>query len=86
MTPKYDLLKVAATSLKLDIRLHAHQVGTNARSGTEVSLRSSDWLMRLELGYSARSLISGFNDVDDVATVIISSYSYSRLSLQRALI
>ena len=31
-----DPFKVAATSLKLEIRLHAHQVGTNTRSGTEV--------------------------------------------------
>ena len=29
-------VKVAATSPKLDIRLHPHQVGTNTRSGTEV--------------------------------------------------
>ena len=28
--------KVAATSSKLEIRLHAHQVGTNTRSDTEV--------------------------------------------------
>ena len=27
-------LKVAATSLKLEIRLHVHQVGKNTRSGT----------------------------------------------------
>ena len=34
-----DLFKVAATSLNLEIRLQAHQVGTcrNARSGTEVN-------------------------------------------------
>ena len=29
------ILKVAAASLKLETRLHAHQVGTNTRSGTE---------------------------------------------------
>ena len=28
-------IKVAATSLKLEMRLHVHQVGTNTRSGTE---------------------------------------------------
>ena len=28
-------VKVTATSLKLEIRLHAHMVGTNTRSGTE---------------------------------------------------
>ena len=44
--------KVAATSLKLEIRLHAYPVGTNTRSGTEVILHSSDWLMRSELGYT----------------------------------
>ena len=31
-----SVIKVAATSLKLEVRLHAHQVGTNTRSGTEV--------------------------------------------------
>ena len=58
------LLKVAATSLKLETRLHAHQDDTNTRSGTEVILRSSDWLMTLcsELDWFARSLISGLND------------------------
>ena len=49
-------------SLKLEIRLHAHLVGTNTRSGTEVILRSSDWLIRSELGYIARSLVSGLDD------------------------
>ena len=28
--------KVATTFLKLEIRLHTYQIGTNARSGTEV--------------------------------------------------
>ena len=32
--------KVHATSLKLEIRLHAHQDSTNARSGTEVNFYS----------------------------------------------
>ena len=27
-------IKVAATSLKLEIRLHAYQIGTNTQSGT----------------------------------------------------
>ena len=31
-------LKVAAMSMELEIRLHAHQVGTNTRSGTKVIL------------------------------------------------
>ena len=30
-------LKVAVTSVKLDIRLHAHPVGMNSRSGTEAN-------------------------------------------------
>ena len=43
-------------------KLHAYQVGMNTWSGTEVILLSFDWLMRLELGYFACSLISGLND------------------------
>ena len=38
--PKLQLfipIKVTAMSLKLEIRLHAHQVGTNTQSGTEVN-------------------------------------------------
>ena len=31
----FCLIKVDATSLRLEIRLHAHQVGTNTPSGTE---------------------------------------------------
>ena len=52
------IFKVTATSLKLEIRLHAHQVGTNTGSGTKVSFT----LMRSELGLFADSLISGLND------------------------
>ena len=33
--PEEVSFKVTATSLKLEIRLHAHQVGTNTRSGTK---------------------------------------------------
>ena len=47
-------------SLKLEIRLHACHVFTNTQSGTEVSwVCSTDWLMHLELGFFACSLISG---------------------------
>ena len=56
-------IKVAAMSLKLEIRLHTRQVDTNTRSGTEVILRSSDWLMLSEPVYFARSVISGLNDI-----------------------
>ena len=52
-------LKVDATSLKLDVRLHAHYM--NTQSNTKAILCSSDWLMRLELGYFAHSVISGLN-------------------------
>ena len=45
------MVKVAATSLELETRLHAHQVDTNTRSCTDVILRPSDWLMRSELHY-----------------------------------
>ena len=45
---------------------HAYQVSMKARSGTEIILRASDWLMRSELGYFACSLISGIKD--DAAT------------------
>ena len=48
---------VAGTSLKLEIRLLAYPVGTNTRSAT--FLCSSDWLKHSELGYFARSPISG---------------------------
>ena len=58
------VIKVAAISLKLEVRLHAHQVGTNTWSGTKVNLCSSDWLMRSEPGYFARSFISGLNNND----------------------
>ena len=54
--------RVAATSLKIEIRLHTHPVGMNTRSGTKQVLRSSDWLRHSELGYFARSLISALND------------------------
>ena len=40
--------KVAETSLKFEIRLHACQVGTITRSGTEL-FTQSDWLMRSEI-------------------------------------
>ena len=33
---RFVAIKVAATSLKLEIRLHAQQVGANTRSGIEV--------------------------------------------------
>ena len=52
-------VKVAATSLKLEVRLHAltlvNQVRTNTWSGinSKVILRSSDWLMHSEAGYFA---------------------------------
>ena len=55
-------VKVTAMSLKLEVRLHAHSVGTNTWSGTEVKLHSFDWIMRSELGYFAHSLNSGFNN------------------------
>ena len=61
-------VRVAATSLKLEIRLRARSVGTNTRSVTEAFLRSSDWLMCSELGFFASSLISGLNN--DAATLI----------------
>ena len=64
-------LKDVATSVKLEIRLHAHPVGTNTRSGTEIILRSSDWLMRSELGYIARSLISGVNGSAATLSLIV---------------
>ena len=60
--------------MRLEIRLHAYQVGTNTRFGTEVifypHLIGPDWLMRSELGYLGyffTSLISGFNG--DAATL-----------------
>ena len=60
--------KVAATSLKRAIRLHAHPVGTNTRSGTEAIFTLILLAhVRSELGYFAHSLISGFND--DAATL-----------------
>ena len=52
--------KFTATSLKLEMRQHTQEVGMNTQSGTEVRL--SDWLMRSELGYFERSLISGLNE------------------------
>ena len=58
----FDYIKVVAMSLKSEIRLHAHRVGTNTRSGTKAISHSSDWLMHSELGYFVRSLISGLND------------------------
>ena len=42
--------KVTASSLKLEIRLHIHEVETNTWFGIEVMfVRSSDWLMHSEL-------------------------------------
>ena len=55
--------KVAATSWKLEIRPHAHQVGTNTWSGTEV-IFTLIWLA-CAFGATCRlicSLISGLND------------------------
>ena len=52
-------IKIAVSSLKLEIKLHAHQDGTNTRSVTKVILRLSHLLMNSELGYFACSLISG---------------------------
>ena len=55
--------KVTATSLTLEIRLHAHQVGTNTRSGTEVMFTLL-WLAHAfgSIGYFVRSLISGLDN------------------------
>ena len=53
--------------MKLEIRLHTYKVGMNTQSGTEIILRSSDWLMHSELGCFACSLISGFSE--DAATL-----------------
>ena len=63
-------MKVDVTSLKLEIRLHAHLVGTNTRSGTEASF-ALIWLAhhRSELRYFARSLISGLSDGARAATL-----------------
>ena len=51
-------IKVAATSLKLEIRLFAHKVGMNTRSGTEASFTLIWCVRKSQLGYFAR-LISG---------------------------
>ena len=56
------MTKVAATSFKLEIRLHAHEVGTTHDLVPKSFLRSSDWLMRSEQGYFAPRLNSGLND------------------------
>ena len=53
-------LKVTATCLKLEIRL-TRWAQTNDLVPKQF-LRSSNWVMRSELGYFARSLISGSND------------------------
>ena len=72
--PTVSAFKVAATSLKLEIRLYAHRVGTNTRSGTEAKVqRSSHWLVCSEPDYSARSLISGLDD--GATTLILAQFS-----------
>ena len=50
-----DSLKVAATSLKLEIRLHAHWVGANTQSDTEVMFMLIWLAQSLVLGYFAQS-------------------------------
>ena len=52
--------KVAAMFLKLEIRLTL--LARTHNLVPQQFLRSSDWLMHSELGYFARSLISGSND------------------------
>ena len=58
----FTSIKVAAKSLKREIRLHAHQVGMDSWSRTEAVLCSSDSLICSEWGYCACSLISGLKD------------------------
>ena len=53
----FRTFKVAVMSLKLDIRLHAHPVGTNAWLGTKVIFKLI-WLAHA----FAHSIISGLND------------------------
>ena len=53
-------LKVAVTSLKLEIRLHAQRLAQTHDLVPQQFLPSSDWLVRSEPGYYAHSLyISG---------------------------
>ena len=67
-------VKVAVTSLKLEIRLHAHQVGTNARSGTE-AICTLIWLAHhSKLGYFACGLILGLSDNTATLGYCISCY------------
>ena len=47
------LLKVTAMCLKLEIRLHAHPVGTTYNLVLKKFLHSSDWLMSSEPGFFA---------------------------------
>ena len=55
--------KVAATSLKHEMRLHTDLVGTECTDVVPKATVTSppDWLMHSELGYFARSLTSGLN-------------------------
>ena len=58
------MFKVAATSLKLEIRLHAHRVGTNTHSVTEAILTLA-WLAHAfgtTLLCSLHSLVSGLDE------------------------
>ena len=72
----FEAFKVAVMSMKLKIRLYTHSC-MNTRSGTKVILRSSDWLMRSELGYFAHSLVSDWNN--SAATLIPSSHTLPSL-------
>ena len=72
-----DSFKVAAASLKLEIRLHAHPVCTNTWSGTEAILPSSDWLMRSDLCYFTRNLVSGINEGAATLRKEIFKFSYT---------
>ena len=56
------LFKVAATSLKFRIRLHAHPVARTHDLVPKQFLRPSDWLMYSEVDYFALGLISGLDD------------------------
>ena len=58
-TLSFSLLKSLRRPYTLEVRLHDHIYQSN----TEVIFYvHSDWLVRSELGYFVRSLISGLND------------------------
>ena len=74
MSENNAIFKVAATSFKLETRLHAYNVGPNTQTGSKVII-TLIWLAHA-FGTRLLSLIAGFNDVAATFNIFFQNYYY----------